>query len=46
MMYWIRTCIESDDVIIDVGANVGAYSLLLGKIVQNGNAIVYAIGPE
>ena len=31
-MYWIRNYINSDDVIYDVGANVGAYSLLIGKI--------------
>jgi len=45
-MYWIRNCVKPDDVIIDVGENVGPYNLLLGKIVQNGNSIVYAIEPE
>jgi len=45
-MYWLRNCGKADDVIIDIGANVGVYSLLLGKIVQNGNGIVYAIEPE
>ena len=45
-MYWIRNYIKPDDVVYDVGANVGAYSLLIGKIVQNGNGRVYAIEPE
>ena len=45
-MYWIRNYINPDDVAYDVGANVGAYSLLIGKIVQSGNGRVYAIEPE
>jgi len=45
-MYWIRNYINPDDVVYDVGANVGAYSLLIGKMVQNGNGRVYAIEPE
>ena len=45
-MYWIRNYINPDDVVYDVGANVGAYSLLIGKIVQSGNGRVYAIEPE
>ena len=45
-MYWIRNFIKPDDVVYDVGANVGAYSLLIGKMLQGGNGIVYAIEPE
>ena len=45
-MYWIRNYIDPDDVVFDVGANVGAYSLLIGKILENGNGSVYAIEPE
>ena len=45
-MYWIRNYINPDDVVYDVGANVGAYSLLIGKIVEDGKGRVYAIEPE
>ena len=45
-MYWIRNYINPDDVVYDVGANVGAYSLLIGKIVQKGNGREYAIELE
>ena len=45
-MHWIRNYINPDDVVYDVGANVGAYSLLIGKIVENGKGRVYAIEPE
>lgn len=45
-MYWIRNFIKPDDVVYDVGANVGAYSLLIGKILQGGDGTVYAIEPE
>ena len=45
-MYWIRNYICSDDVVLDIGANVGAYSLLVGKKVSQGSGKVYAIEPE
>jgi hypothetical protein len=45
-MYWIRNYISEDDVILDIGANVGAYSLLIGKMVTSGHGRVYAIEPE
>ena len=35
-MDWIRTYIEPNDIVYDVGAIVGAYSLLFGKIVAQG----------
>ena len=42
-MNWIRTYIKPNDVIFDIGANVGAYSLLIGKIILNGDGQVYQI---
>ena len=45
-MYWINEYIDSDDVIFDLGANVGAYSLLIGMKVALGNGRVYAFEPE
>jgi FkbM family methyltransferase len=45
-MDWIRTFIQPDDVVYDVGANVGAYSLLLGKVVSDGAGVVYSFEPE
>ncbi len=45
-MHWIRSYVGPDDVVIDIGANVGAYSLLIGKMMQVGEGCVYAIEPE
>ena len=45
-MHWIRNCINEGDVVLDIGANVGAYSLLIGKKLESGGGIVYAIEPE
>ena len=47
-MYWIDNYIKKDDVVYDIGANVGAYSLLIGKKMKmlNGTGQVYAIEPE
>ncbi len=45
-MYWIRNCIRPGDVVFDIGANVGAYSLLVGKKVATGSGMVYAFEPE
>lgn len=45
-MYWIRNYIQRNDVVLDIGANVGAYSLLIGKIVSTGRGKVYAVEPE
>jgi hypothetical protein len=45
-MYWIRNCIRPGDVVFDIGANVGAYSLLIGKKVAAESGMVYAFEPE
>ena len=45
-MHWIRSYLGPDDVVIDIGANIGAYSLLIGKMMQVGKGCVYAIEPE
>lgn len=47
-MYWIDNIIKLNDVVYDIGANVGAYSLLIGKRVKDsyGTGIVYAFEPE
>jgi len=44
-MHWIRTYIQPDDIVYDIGANVGAYSILIGKIVSRGVGKVYAFEP-
>jgi hypothetical protein len=33
-MHWIEHIVNPNDIVYDIGANVGAYSLLLGKIMQ------------
>ena len=43
---WMQSYVQQDDVVYDIGANVGAYSLFLGKIVSNGTGVVYAFEPE
>ena len=47
-MYWIENIINPDEVVWDIGANVGAYSLLIGSIMnsKNSNGIVYSFEPE
>ena len=45
-MHWIHDCVSGGDVVIDIGANVGAYSLLLGKKLEQGGGLVYAIEAE
>jgi FkbM family methyltransferase len=42
---YFKRIIKSGDIIIDVGANIGYYSLLGGKLV-GANGIVYAFEPE
>ena len=44
-MYWLRTLIGADDVVYDIGANVGAYSLYAGNLVMKGSGPVYAFEP-
>ncbi len=39
---WILDVIHPDDIVFDVGANVGTYSLLMGKIVEFGKGKVFA----
>lgn len=41
---WISDYINDGDKVIDIGANVGAYSLLIAKLKKN--SIVYSIEPE
>src|SRR2546425_4994268 len=41
---WIETFIREGDVVYDIGANVGAYSLLTSKF-TNGKAVIYAFEP-
>jgi FkbM family methyltransferase len=41
---WICNYIDDNEIVMDVGANVGAYSLLIAKLKKN--SIVYAIEPE
>ena len=45
-MHWIRNCVSDGDVVMDIGANVGAYSLLLGKKLKPSGGQVYSIEPE
>ena len=43
-MHWIKNEIGQNDIVYDVGANVGAYSLLIGKKLDKGK--VYSFEPE
>ena len=43
---WILGMIEQDDIVFDVGANVGTYSLLIGKTMVSGAGQVFAFEPE
>ena len=45
-MRWIKEFICQDDVVFDVGANVGAYSLVIGKMLKEKVGKVYAFEPE
>lgn len=45
-VHWIRNCISGSDVVLDIGANVGAYSLLIGKKIEHSGGKVYAVEPE
>lgn len=44
-MYWLRTVVSGRDVVYDVGANVGAYSLYAGKKLAKFSGKVYAFEP-
>jgi len=44
-MNWISSQIKQSDVVYDIGANVGAYSLLIGKKLVGGGS-VFAFEPE
>jgi FkbM family methyltransferase len=44
-MNWIETQIKQNDVVFDIGANVGAYSLLIGKKLVGGGSVL-AFEPE
>lgn len=45
---WIEEIVRPNDCVYDIGANVGAYTLLLGKRMQDaaGKGVIYAIEPE
>ena len=43
---WILEVIHEDDIVFDIGANVGTYSLLMGKKMQSGAGQVFAFEPE
>ena len=45
-MHWINSKIGNDDIVFDIGANVGAYSLFMGLNVARGSGRVYAFEPE
>lgn len=47
-MHWIENYITPDEIVYDIGANVGAYSLLIGKLIQqaSGKGRVYSFEPE
>ncbi len=47
-MYWIENVIKEEDVVFDIGANVGAYSLMISKLMEakQGKGCVYAFEPE
>ena len=45
-MNWIENHIQLKDVVYDIGANVGAYSLLIGKKLAAGGGKVIAFEPE
>ena len=44
-MNWIESQIKQNDVVFDIGANVGAYSLLIGKKLVGGGSVL-AFEPE
>ena len=41
---WISNYIGDEDVVMDIGANIGAYSMLIAKLKKQ--SIVYSIEPE
>lgn len=43
---WILEMIDKDDIVFDIGANVGTYSLLIGKKMVVGSGQVFAFEPE
>jgi len=43
---WILDMIDKDDVVYDIGANVGTYSLLIGLKMTSGSGRVFAFEPE
>jgi len=45
-MRWIETCITPADIVYDIGANVGAYSLLIGRRLERAGGKVLAFEPE
>lgn len=48
-MYWIENCIQPGDTVWDIGANVGAYSLLIAKRFSKSkekNGVIFAFEPE
>lgn len=45
-MNWIENHIGNNDTVYDIGANVGAYSLLIGRKMLSGDGVLYSFEPE
>ena len=45
-MHWIHNHIGQDDIVFDIGANVGSFSLLIGMKLARGKGKLYAFEPE
>lgn len=45
-MEWIENYIQPDDIVYDIGANVGSYTILIGKKLKRGSGKLYAFEPE
>ena len=43
-LFWINEIIKDKDVVLDIGANIGIYSLIIAK--KYSNSIIYSIEPE
>lgn len=46
LLYWAENIIKPDNVVYDIGANIGNYSLLFAKKVMNHNGQVYSFEPN
>lgn len=46
LVYWAKDIIGPNDIVYDIGANIGNYSLLFAKKIQNCNGKVYSFEPN